>query len=109
AVGGYVCPVSKRARERGDAVLKDTEAVADRETEFLAIHTREGGHDVNRGVRDERGVMVGEQGALLFEEIQQIGHLLEIGRDVRVVASQVNVVELKVDDVLDGMVARSHG
>ena len=38
---------------------------------------------------------------LLPQEVQQVRHLLEVGRDVRVVPQKVRVVELQVDDVLD--------
>jgi hypothetical protein len=34
-----------------------------------------------------------------------VGHLLQVGRDVRVVAPKVGVVELDVDDVLDVVAA----
>ena len=45
--------------------------------------------------------MVAEQDAVALDEVEQIGHLLEVGRDVGVVAGEVRVVELDVDDVLD--------
>ena len=44
-------------------------------------------------VRDER--------AVVLEEVQEVRHLLEVGRDVRVVAPIVRVVELQIDHVLD--------
>src|ERR1700722_6366566 len=50
---------------------------------------------------DERRVMVGEQRSLTLEEIQQARNLLEIGRYVRNVAPQMDVVELQIDDVLE--------
>jgi len=46
-------------------------------------------------------VVVGEQGAVVADEVEQARHLLEIGGDVRVVAAEMRVVELDVDDVLD--------
>jgi hypothetical protein len=45
-----------------------------------------------------------EQGALVFEETQQVGHLLEIGRHVRIVAAEMDIVELDIDDALDAVV-----
>jgi len=48
--------------------------------------------------------MVGEERALVLEEIQQIGHLLEVGRHIRVVAAEMDIVELNVDDALDAVV-----
>jgi hypothetical protein len=41
---------------------------------------------------------------VVFKEFQQVGHLLEVGRDIRTVAAQVNIVELNVDDVFDAIV-----
>jgi hypothetical protein len=45
--------------------------------------------------------MVGAQGSLVLKELQQVGHLLQVGRHIWVVAPQVHIVELNVDDVLD--------
>jgi hypothetical protein len=36
-------------------------------------------------------------------KVQQIGHLLEIGGNVGVVAAKMDIVELNVDDVLDAI------
>ena len=47
--------------------------------------------------------MVSEQRAIILEEIQQIGDLLEVGRHVRVVPTEMDIVELDVDDVLDAI------
>ena len=55
-------------------------------------------------MRDQRCVMFSKERALVFEEVQQIGHLLEVGGHVRVVAPKVDVVELDVDDVLDTVI-----
>ena len=45
--------------------------------------------------------MIGHQHAIARDEIQKVGHLFEIGGDVGIVASEVNIVELNVDNVLD--------
>ena len=42
-----------------------------------------------------------KQRAVPLEEVQQVRHLLEVGRDIRAVAPEVRVVELQVDHVLD--------
>jgi hypothetical protein len=47
--------------------------------------------------------MVGQKRPVSFEEVEQIRHLLEVGRNVRVVAAKMNIVELNVDDVLDAV------
>ena len=44
--------------------------------------------------------------AVVLDEVEQVRHLLEVGRDVRVVPQEVHVVELEVDDVLDRAVLR---
>ena len=41
------------------------------------------------------------------QEVQEVGHLLQVGRDVGPVAEQVRVVELDADDVLDAVVERA--
>jgi hypothetical protein len=46
-------------------------------------------------------VVIGEQSALVLEEIQQIGHLLEVRRHIWVIAAQVDIIELDIDDVLN--------
>jgi hypothetical protein len=47
--------------------------------------------------------MVREERALAFQEVEEIKDLLELGRDIRVVASEVDVVELDVDNVLNAV------
>src|ERR1700730_16666540 len=74
--------------------------VTDGYAHLLAIDAGERSQDVDRGVGDERRVMVGEKRALLLQEMQQVGHLLKIRRHVRIVAAQMDIVELNVDDVL---------
>ncbi|MGA8961951.1 MAG: hypothetical protein WB475_17255 [Pseudolabrys sp.] len=39
--------------------------------------------------------------SVIENEIEQIGHLLEIGWDIRIVAAQMHVVERNMDDMLD--------
>ena len=47
------------------------------------------------------------QRAVVLNEVQQVRHLLEVGRDVRVVPPEVDVVELELDDVLDAVGERA--
>jgi hypothetical protein len=54
-------------------------------------------------VGDHRRVGVREDRPVRLEEVEQVWHLLEIGRDVGVVAEEVHVVEHEVDDVLDAV------
>jgi len=51
--------------------------------------------------------MIGENRAFFLEKMQQVGHLLEIGGHIGIVAAQMNVVELDINDVLDALAARS--
>ena len=46
-------------------------------------------------------MMVRIQSALALEEIQEMRHLFQVGWDIRVIAPQVSVVKLNVDEVLD--------
>jgi len=57
-------------------------------------------------VRDQGGVIVREQRAVALDEVEQVRHLLEVRRHVRVVTPEVGVVELDVDDVLDVVAGR---
>jgi len=52
-------------------------------------------------VRDEDRVVPVHHRPVGLQEVQQMRHLLEIGRYVGDVSAQVDVVELYVDDVLD--------
>jgi len=52
-------------------------------------------------MRDEHCMMVRIQSALALEEIQEMRHLFQVGWDIRVIAPQVSVVKLNVDEVLD--------
>ena len=83
------CPAASRrpARPRGAAARP-------------GIDTRQRGQDPGRRVRDQRRVMVRHQIAVALDEIEQVGHLLEIRRHIRVVTDEMRVVELNVDHVL---------
>ena len=60
---------------------------------------------------DERRVVVRQESSVALDEVQQVGHLFQIGRHVRVIADEVRVVELHVNYVLHlaaGRVERTH-
>ena len=57
-------------------------------------------------MRDQQRVVVGQQHAVVLDEVEQVGHLLQVRRHVGVVAGEVDVVELDVNDVLDLLVSR---
>src|SRR5262249_16711111 len=46
-------------------------------------------------------VMIRVKHAVVLDEVEQIRHLLQVGRHIRVVTREVNVVELHVDHMLD--------
>ena len=60
-----------------------------------------GREDVVGRVRDEDRMVTGMECAVLLDEVQQVGHLLEVGGNVRVVAGEVYVVEFGVDYLFD--------
>ena len=106
-------PVRERNAQAGSAVgLEVAEAVGDGHAVAVAVHTGDGGEDVGGCVRDKRRVVVREQSSVPANEIQQVRHLLQVGRDVRIVAREMRVIELHVDHVLDSRtvrVQRTHG
>jgi len=46
-------------------------------------------------------MVVSQNDAVTFDEIEESRHLLEVGGHVRVVTRKMNVIELNVDDVFD--------
>jgi hypothetical protein len=54
-------------------------------------------------MRDQRCVVISEQRALVLEKIQQIGHQLEVRWHIWIVAAEVDIIELDIDDVLDAI------
>jgi hypothetical protein len=55
-------------------------------------------------VRDENRVLVVAERPVPAQEVHQVRHLLQVGRELLPVPKQVRVVELQVDDVLDAVV-----
>src|SRR5580698_7733847 len=55
-------------------------------------------------MRDQRSVMIGQDCAVIDQEIAQIGNLLEIARHIGHIAAEVHVVELNVDNMLNSIV-----
>src|SRR5262244_3939366 len=94
-------PTSQPARVAGSVGVEIPEAVRHRHTHPISIHSREGAQDSGPRVRNDAGVIVGENGALAPDEVQEGGYLLQVGGNVRVVATKVGVVELDVDDSLN--------
>ena len=96
-----VGPVRERNPEIAGAIrIEVSETVAHGHAVTVTIHASQRGQDIGSGVRDKRSVMVGEKCPLTFEKVQQVGHLFEIGRYVRVIADEMRVIELNIDNVL---------
>src|SRR5438132_10103606 len=62
--------------------------------------------DIRCRMSDERSVVIGEQDTILFNEVEQVGHLLKVGGNVRVITPEVCVVELNIDHVLNVAASR---
>jgi hypothetical protein len=100
--GERIRPIGEGGHAVGRPVrIEIAQAVADRYAEFVAIDAGQRGQDIDRGMRDQRRVVIGEERAVALQEIEQVWHLLEVGGDIRVVAPQMDIVELDMDDVLD--------
>ncbi len=46
-------------------------------------------------------MVIGEHRALTLQKIEKVRHLFEIGRNIWIVAKEMRVIELHVDDVLN--------
>ena len=111
-----VRPVGERGRPARGAVravgravgVEDAERVRDADAVAVRVQAGERRDDPAGRVRDQDRVVVGAERPVGLQEALQRGHLLEIGRDIRVVARQMRVVVLDVDDVLD-RATRSEG
>src|SRR5262249_31759573 len=71
----------------------------------VGIQARQRAEDPAAGVRDQNRVVVRVERPVALQEVQQVRHLLHVGRDVRGVPLEVDVAQLEVDDVLDLPVA----
>jgi len=67
----------------------------------VSIHARERGDNVVRRMRNQGRVVVGIEHSVLRDEVQKMGHLLEIGGDVGVIPREMNIVELDEDHMPD--------
>jgi hypothetical protein len=101
-----VGPIREGAGEIRAGGSEVEDRVADRHAHLLAVDTGQRGKDIYRCVRDEGRVVVGEQRSLVLEEMQEARNLFEIRRHIRIIATQMNIVELQIDDVLDAAAER---
>ena len=107
ATVGRVGPVLERGREAARPISPEVVVrVRDRLAVPVGIETGQRAQDPATRMRDQDRVVVRQQCPVALDEVEQVRHLLEVGRDVRVVTQEVRVVELDVDDVLDLVVLR---
>ena len=97
-----VRPVGERQGRVRDAIGSvEHEGVAHGLTVAIRVDAGQRREDIGAGVRNDRCVVVVQDRAVPDQEVVQAGHLLDVRRHVRVVAPKVDVVELKLDDMLD--------
>ena len=100
-------PVGKRhTGPRGARGREVAKAVRHGLPHPVGVDAGERAQDPRGGVRDEDGVVVREQRAVLADKVQQVRHLFEVRGHVRVVAGEVHIVKLDVDHMLDLAVRR---
>ncbi len=95
-------PVGKRdAQVRSAVRVEVPETIAHRHAVAIPVNPGQRGQNVRGCVRNQRRVMIRKQGAIAPDEIQQMGHLFQIGGHIRVVPREVCVIKLNVDHVLN--------
>src|SRR5208337_4352198 len=77
------------------------EAVGNRLAVAVPINTGQGRQDVIGGVGNKMSVVVGKHSSVVLEEVEQMRHLLQVGRNVGVIPLDVQVIELDVNNVAD--------
>jgi hypothetical protein len=77
------------------------EVVGDEDSFVVRIEAGLGGQDIICGMRDEDRVVASVECAVLLDEIEKVGLLLEVGRDIGIVANEMLIIELNVYDVAD--------
>jgi hypothetical protein len=96
-------PVNEGSLENGRGIvcLEDSEAVRNRAAVTIAVDPRQPRENVVGGMGDQRSVVIAADDASSLQEIQQVRHLFEVGRNIRIVAAKVHVVENNVDHSRD--------
>ncbi len=67
----------------------------------VGIHAGEIGQDPVPRVRDENGMVICEKCPVLADEVEQVGHLLKIRRDIGIVPQKMDVIEDEINYMLD--------
>ena len=86
---------------RGTIRPVEEERIAHGLTVAIRVDAGQRREDVGPGVRNDRRVVVVEDGSVAHQEVVEVGHLLDVRWHVRVVTPKVDVVELQLDNVLD--------
>ena len=96
-----VGPIKKRQGEKDTrqaaSRTKNAEIVGNEYTVVVRVQAGLGGENVIRCVRNQNRMIAGIERAVLLDEVQQIGHLLQIRRHVRIVAREMDVIEFHVN------------
>jgi hypothetical protein len=102
AVAAHRRPVQEGTVKADAAVrLEETVAVGNRNSHAVAVNPGLRSENIGRGVGNQRRVVIAADGAVALNEVEQIRNLFEIGRNVRIVAPQMHVVENDMDNTLD--------
>jgi hypothetical protein len=93
--------IEERRRERGGTVVENPETVGYRNAVAVPVNSRQKGEFIVRGMRDQHHMMIGIQRPVLPDKVKEVWHLLQIRRNVGIIATKVNVVEDDLDHMLD--------
>src|SRR5260370_36090636 len=101
-VENRIGPIGEGNAEVARAIgIKVAEAVAYWHTMAISVDTCKRGQDIRFGVGDELRVVIGEQHTIALNKVEQVGHLIKIRVNVRIVTREVSIVKLDVDHMLD--------
>src|SRR5262245_39101123 len=80
---------------------KHAEVIGNEDAVVIGVKASLGRQDVIRRVRDQNCMIAGVERSILLDKIEQVWLLFEVRRNVGIVASEMLVVELKIDDMFD--------
>ena len=101
-VRNQVRPIEKGRREERRAGRSEiAKTVGDEDARVIGIQPGLRGENSIGSVRDKDGVIPSIKRAILLYEVQQVGHLFQVGWNVGIVAREVHVIEFHVHHMLD--------
>src|SRR5262249_44703058 len=88
-------PIRNRDACPRRAVWQDVaEAVGDRHYMTASIYSRQRSENIGGSMRDQRGMVIRVQNTVSGNKVEQVGHLLQVRRDIGIVASKMSIVKL---------------